>query len=130
MYLSGCIDCMFFFFFSSRRRHTRLVSDWSSDVCSSDLAEARRAIFAIAQRARALPGVRAVAVGTMLPYGEFTTMRRVMSMQETMPTDPKAPDPGAGALFTSITPDYFDAIGVKLLRGRGFNQAECENKDG
>src|SRR2546423_8105910 len=25
------------FFFSSRRRHTRLASDWSSDVCSSDL---------------------------------------------------------------------------------------------
>src|SRR5262249_58766594 len=25
-------------FVSSRRRHTRLVSDWSSDVCSSDLA--------------------------------------------------------------------------------------------
>src|SRR5258706_14179070 len=25
-----------FLFFSSRRRHTRLVSDWSSDVCSSD----------------------------------------------------------------------------------------------
>src|SRR3989339_695369 len=23
--------------FPSRRRHTRLVSDWSSDVCSSDL---------------------------------------------------------------------------------------------
>src|SRR5438046_3862619 len=32
--LSSC-----FFFFSSRRRHTRLVSDWSSDVCSSDLPE-------------------------------------------------------------------------------------------
>src|SRR5262249_59969486 len=29
-----------FFFFSSRRRHTRLVSDWSSDVCSSDLSAA------------------------------------------------------------------------------------------
>src|SRR5258706_5496681 len=27
------------FFFSSRRRHTRLISDWSSDVCSSDLHE-------------------------------------------------------------------------------------------
>src|SRR5262245_64620748 len=26
-----------FFFFSSRRRHTRCLSDWSSDVCSSDL---------------------------------------------------------------------------------------------
>src|SRR6266487_6207102 len=27
-----------FFFFSSRRRHTRWTGDWSSDVCSSDLA--------------------------------------------------------------------------------------------
>src|SRR2546422_143184 len=26
------------FFFSSRRRHTRCSRDWSSDVCSSDLA--------------------------------------------------------------------------------------------
>src|SRR5256885_12370007 len=29
------------FFFSSRRRHTRLQGDWSSDVCSSDLAAIR-----------------------------------------------------------------------------------------
>src|SRR3712207_3708012 len=27
-----------YFFFSSRRRHTRYWRDWSSDVCSSDLA--------------------------------------------------------------------------------------------
>src|SRR5437016_10871215 len=33
----------FDFFFSSRRRHTRLVSDWSSDVCSSDLFQAGHA---------------------------------------------------------------------------------------
>src|SRR2546430_5918562 len=33
-------DCVlsFLFFFSSRRRHTRFDCDWSSDVCSSDLA--------------------------------------------------------------------------------------------
>src|SRR5439155_12919455 len=29
------------FFFSSRRRHTRWPRDWSSDVCSSDLPDAR-----------------------------------------------------------------------------------------
>src|SRR6266496_5775336 len=33
----GC-RLSFFFFFSSRRRHTRSLRDWSSDVCSSDLA--------------------------------------------------------------------------------------------
>src|SRR5215469_5194862 len=31
----------FFFFFSSRRRHTISLRDWSSDVCSSDLACAK-----------------------------------------------------------------------------------------
>src|SRR5256886_3857371 len=34
------------FFFSSRRRHTRFDCDWSSDVCSSDLLEAVRAVHA------------------------------------------------------------------------------------
>src|SRR2546426_9583555 len=35
-----------FFFFSSRRRHTRLQGDWSSDVCSSDLALEVRLLIA------------------------------------------------------------------------------------
>src|SRR6266576_2395903 len=37
---------IFFFFFSSRRRHTRSLRDWSSDVCSSDLAIADSALRA------------------------------------------------------------------------------------
>src|SRR2546430_2197453 len=40
-----CSGFMFFFFFSSRRRHTRFDCDWSSDVCSSDLEEERRALL-------------------------------------------------------------------------------------
>src|SRR5262249_56645262 len=44
--------CCLLFFFSSRRRHTRLVSDWSSDVCSSDLQSLLRAC-----RSRAASGM-------------------------------------------------------------------------
>src|SRR5260370_5838109 len=32
------VEMALLFFFSSRRRHTRFKCDWSSDVCSSDLA--------------------------------------------------------------------------------------------
>src|SRR4051812_49479349 len=39
IFLLVCFSVFFFFFFSSRRRHTRLTCDWSSDVCSSDLAQ-------------------------------------------------------------------------------------------
>src|SRR5271165_1885750 len=39
MFLFSCVHLYdYFFFFSSRRRHTRFSRDWSSDVCSSDLA--------------------------------------------------------------------------------------------
>src|SRR3546814_6815182 len=52
-------------FFSSRRRHTRLrISDWSSDVCSSDLyLDGFEAIFAKKQslRVQAVRGGRAYA---------------------------------------------------------------------
>jgi putative ABC transport system permease protein len=106
-----------------------LVTELDFSLIKKDPADARRLIFAAVQRARDLPGVKTAAVGTMLPYGNFTNSRRIMSAREALPTDPKAPDPGAGALFTAITPGYFDAIGVKLLRGRDFTQAEAENKD-
>jgi putative ABC transport system permease protein len=106
-----------------------LVTEMDFTLVKKEPADARRLIFNIAQRARELPGVRAVGVGTMLPYGNFTNTRRIMSTRAKLSTDPKAPDPGAGALYTAVTPGYFDAIGVKLLRGRDFTQAECENKD-
>ena len=106
-----------------------LITEFDFSLVKQPSAEARRTIFAMVQRARELPGVTASAVGTMLPYADFTNARRILSAKETMPTDPKAHDPSAGALFTSITPGYFEALGVKLLRGRDFTQAECENKD-
>ncbi len=107
-----------------------LVTEMDFTLVKKEPADARRLIFNIAQRARELPGVRAVGVGTMLPYGNFTNTRRIMSTRATLSTDPKAPDPGASSLYTAITPGYFEAIGVKRLRGREFTQAECENKDG
>jgi putative ABC transport system permease protein len=106
-----------------------LVTEMDFSLLKKDPVEARRLMFAAVQRVRNLPGVQTAALGTMLPYGNFTNTRRIMSMREALPTDPKAPDPGTGALYTATTPGYFDAIGVKLFRGRDFTQAEAENKD-
>src|SRR5215203_5038519 len=48
VFLRRIVRCSVFFFFSSRRRHTRYWRDWSSDVCSSDLAFIRE----VAERTR------------------------------------------------------------------------------
>src|SRR6266487_1804032 len=107
-----------------------LITEMDFTLVKKEPADARREIFNIAQRARELPGVTAVGVATMLPYNNFTNTRRIMSTRTILSNDPKAPDPGATALYTASTPGYFDAIGVKLLRGRDFTQAECQEKDG
>src|SRR5437762_3967483 len=106
-----------------------LISEFDFSLIKKESADSRRLIFAMVERARELPGVRAAAVGTMLPYADFTNTRRIIRAKDTMPSDPKASDPSVNALYTAISTGYFDALGVKLLRGRDFTQAECENKD-
>ena len=107
-----------------------LVTEMDFSLLKKEPSDVRREVFNIVQRVRELPGVKAVGVGTMLPYGNFGNSRRIMSTRSTLSNDPKAPDPGATGLFTATTPGYFDAIGVKILRGRDFTQAECEDKNG
>src|SRR5699024_12175738 len=51
-----------FFFFSSRRRHTRSKRDWSSDVCSSDLAVAATGAFGVTCLTGVSPAGRSVNV--------------------------------------------------------------------
>src|SRR5262245_64175819 len=61
-----------FFFFSSRRRHTRCLSDWSSDVCSSDLLLPLDRIFVSGKR-----GARRRLESRECQPGERSEERRV-----------------------------------------------------
>src|SRR5256884_1113913 len=60
------------FFFSSRRRHTRCSRDWSSDVCSSDLDGAIRAMaMALKESGRATGDVDYISAhGTGTPTND------------------------------------------------------------
>ena len=106
-----------------------IVSEFDFSLIKKTPADSRRLIFDMVRRVRELPGITASATGTMLPYSDFTTARRVLRTKDVMPNDPKAPDPSVNSLFTAITPGYCEALGIKLLRGRDFTQNESENKD-
>src|SRR3546814_2541969 len=40
--MSNCVTCFVFFFFKQKTAYEMRISDWSSDVCSSDLAKVRK----------------------------------------------------------------------------------------
>src|SRR5699024_12054343 len=61
------VICHYVFFFSSRRRHTRSKRDWSSDVCSSDLAPTQAIRWLVRSDGDA---------DTAHPHGRRTWLRR------------------------------------------------------
>src|SRR5438105_2502375 len=89
-----------------------LITEFDFTLVKKEPADSRRLMFKMVDRARELPGIQADAVATMLPYSDFTNSRRILSAKDTMPSDPKAPDPSVNSLYTAITPGYFEAIGV------------------
>src|SRR5690554_7841149 len=68
------------FFFSSRRRHTRCGRDWSSDVCSSDLAEGQN------WKTDLLGGIQRVAIEHgCAPYGNAKARAVVWTFPDQVP---------------------------------------------
>jgi putative ABC transport system permease protein len=106
-----------------------IVTELDFTMARTDAAAARRATLAVLARVQALPGVRCAALSTLLPYGNIINQRRIMSAAAARAADPKAPKPGFDGIFTAVSPDYFNALGVRLLRGRTFTTVESENQD-
>src|SRR5690349_24150323 len=93
------------FFFSSRRRHTRSLRDWSSDVCSSDLAIKFRKDISYDQGS--FTGSNCITGASQhddIGYGCGATTRGNPT-SITVYTDPVTP---GGAITTSLT---YDSLG-------------------
>ena len=74
-------------------------------------------------RLRALPGVDAASMASMVPFGSFRESRQVVPAG--------ADDQGArAASFALVADDYFRALGLSMLRGREFTRAEAEGGSG
>jgi putative ABC transport system permease protein len=87
----------------------------------TDEQQARRAIFTRSwlERVRALPGVRLAGASDLLPFsGAAGSSISIVNH----PPDPTAPT--QIAYQTRVTPGFFKAMGIPLLRGRDFTPAD------
>ena len=93
------------------------VSATSFDLALQGYAPARQTAFVrqAIDRAAALPGVRSVAITSVVPLSGIVV--------GSMVTTDGSTDASWSAVF-SVSPNYFDTLGVRLLRGRDFTAAD------
>src|SRR5438045_7143805 len=104
------------FFFSSRRRHTRCLSDWNSDVCSSDLdflsglLNNRTKIVAFNHVSN--------AIGTINPISELVRLVR-QKTDAILVCDGAQSAPHFPVSFDSLGVDFYAFSGHKMLGPMG-----------
>jgi predicted permease len=80
-----------------------------------DSLRARLFLDEMRRELSALPGARAVALASSLPFHG-----RNMTVVRTDPTKPSG-EPNLPTLINRVTGDYFEALGIPIVRGRAFN---------
>ena len=96
-----------------------LLLETDPSLAGYDEGQGRAVYRDLLPRLRALPGVDAVSMASMVPFGAFAESRGVVPVG--------ADDQGGrAASFTLVADDYFRALGLSMLRGREFTRAEAE----
>src|SRR5205085_11323155 len=78
----------------------------------------------LVERVRELPGVKAAALGNNVPFDD-TENDSYFHLTGTPPTPPGS-EPSAE--ISSVTPGYFEALGMPILRGRNFDANDRPNR--
>jgi putative ABC transport system permease protein len=95
----------------------------------SDYPDQERMVIAyraILDRLSALPGVKAVSASTCLPLAEQGCLAGPLFVEG------RALPPGANPplfRFAAVAGGYFEAMGTRLIRGRGINRSDVERQE-
>ena len=89
----------------------------------SDAAALRKVTDDLVRAVRAQPGVHAAGTTTAIPFGNDFSTRLIFAVGYQM----RPGEAPIGPYRNVITPGYFEAIGVRLIRGRFFDDRDDSN---
>lgn len=103
-----------------------ILAEVDSSLGGRDEASTRALYTTLLARLRGLPGVESVSMASLVPFGDVTEMRPVASTL----ASPAGQPPRVDAHSFIVGRDYFRTIGLHVLRGRDFSEAEEQGPSG
>jgi predicted permease len=96
-----------------------LLAEVDPSLAGYDEARARQFHLALLDRLRAVPGIEAATIGSSFPFTGFGDSRVVAPAGA-----PDAQSKSVDAMFTIVGDDYAQTLGLRMLGGRDFSDAE------
>jgi predicted permease len=89
-----------------------------------DEAKGKTFYTELLQRVKAVPGVRSVSLARMVPFGSERMSKSIVIDGQS----PATSNGGSVQIAANVvSPHYFETLGIRLLRGRDFNEHDAEN---
>jgi predicted permease len=110
------------------------LAELDASLGGFEKARTRELYGTLLQRLRALPGVESASLSGTVPFGELSLGKSVQRHGIDVPPDARPATAAEGrafpADFKTIDSHYFKTVGLPLLRGRTFSEAESTQPSG
>ena len=105
------------------------VLEVDASLAGYEPARAQELYRNLSERLAALPGVEHASISSVVPFGMFEFSRKVQRAGVHPAPDSKPATAADGLAFdapwNSVGADYFSTVGLPIVRGRGFTEAEA-----
>ncbi len=105
------------------RMEQGLLFELDPALAGYDSARSQQLYGTVLERVRALPGVESASVASTVPFGAFSSSRRVRKAGAPASDGTGAPL-GVNAQHVMVGTDYFKSLGLTMLKGREFDAGE------
>ena len=119
---------------SGLRTENTFLVETDGSLGGFDQKRAQELYRTVGEKFGALPGVERASLVAMVPFGTSSVRKAVRRAGVTPAEDARPATPEEGLSFSplwnSVGADYFTTVGLPLLRGRAFTEAEATQPGG